>query len=535
MRSVQSHSEALTSPLVGLAPNHLCLAACRAVGDIPKRLCNQLRRCMARALRHIHFLSAKVYFRFGYLALLLYFLNGCLILGQPGSSIRTERPNIILLLSDDQGYGDIGRHGHPVLKTPNFDRLYDESVRLTDFSVSPTCAPTRAALMTGMQEFNSGVTHTLLPRSNMNTQLVTLPQLLSDAGYITGIFGKWHLGLQDGYRPEQRGFDIAVTIPEDNQRSHYDPDLMENGRLVQSKGYRTDIFYNRAMEWIHRNKERPFFCYIPTYNAHNPTIVPDHFIAPYKGQMDEKVAQYLGMISNLDWNLGRLLDYLEEAELPENTLIIYMNDNGGTFGVDTYNAGMRGCKGTIWRGGTRAFCFWRWPGQFNPRNEDILSGHIDVLPTLVELAGGELSEAVAAKIEGVSLAERLRFPKTEWPDRMLFQHVSRWSTGLADEHRYVNASIRWRNWHLLRSGTVDECQGECRVYRKAINGERMLYTMSNLFHYAQTPTDQWSLFKLSDDPAEKQDLADTNPEVVDRMSKAYGQWWEKVRPALINE
>ena len=139
----------------------------------------------------------------------------------------------------------------------------------------------------------------------MNIQLVTLPQLLSDAGYITGIFGKWHLGLQDGYRPEQRGFDIAVTIPEDNQRSHYDPDLMENGRLVQSKGYRTDIFYNRAMEWIHRNKERPFFCYIPTYNAHNPTIVPDHFIAPYKGQMDEKVAQYLGMISNLDWNLGR--------------------------------------------------------------------------------------------------------------------------------------------------------------------------------------------------------------------------------------
>ena len=154
---------------------------------------------------------------------------------------------------------------------------------------------------------------------------------------------------------------------------------------------------------------------------------------------------------------------------------------------------------------------------------------------MVELAGGELSGAVAAKIEGISLAERLRFPKTEWPDRMLFQHVSRWSAGLADEHRCVNASIRWRNWHLLSSGTVDECQGECRVYRKAINGERMLYTKSNLLHYAQTPTDQWSLFKLSDDPAEKQDLAATNPEVVDRMSKAYGQWWEKVRPALINE
>ena len=212
MRSVQSHSEAFTSPSVGLAPKHLCLAVHRAVGDMPNRLCNQLRRVMARAQRHIHFLSAKVYFRFGYLALLLYFLSGCLILGQSGSSIRTERPNIILLLSDDQGYGDIGRHGHPVLKTPNFDRLYDESVRLTDFSVSPTCAPTRAALMTGMQEFNSGVTHTLLPRSNMNTQLVTLPQLLSDAGYITGIFGKWHLGLQDGYRPEPVSY-THLTLP----------------------------------------------------------------------------------------------------------------------------------------------------------------------------------------------------------------------------------------------------------------------------------------------------------------------------------
>ncbi|QXD24457.1 arylsulfatase [Opitutia bacterium ISCC 51] len=471
----------------------------------------------------------------GLLVVIAFLVSGHLVIGQERRSAETAAPNIILLLSDDQGYGDIGRHGHPYLKTPHFDRLYDESVRLTDFSVSPTCAPTRAALMTGMQEFNSGVTHTLLPRRNMNNQVTTLPQLLSDAGYKTGMFGKWHLGQQDGYRPEQRGFDVALTVPEDSQRSHYDPDLLLNGQPEKSKGYRTDIFYNRAMDWISENKEDPFFCYIPTYNAHNPTIVPEEFIAPYKGKVDDKAAEYLGMISNLDWNLGRLVDHLDNLKLAEYTLVIYMNDNGGTFGVDTYNAGMRGCKGTIWRGGTRAFSFWRWPGQLEPRDENSLTGHIDVLPTLVELAGGKLSEAVVAQIEGISLAERLRHPKTSLPDRMLFQHVSRWSTGLADQHKYVNASIRWKSWHLLRSGTVDTCEGECRVYRKAINGERMLYTENQDIHYAQTSTKQWSLFNLTNDPNESHDLTDTNPEVVDRMSVAYDRWWEKVRPSLINE
>lgn len=471
----------------------------------------------------------------GLLIALAFLVSGHLVFGQEKHSAEAATPNIILLLSDDQGYGDIGRHGHPVLKTPHFDRLHDESVRLTDFSVSPTCAPTRAALLTGMQEFNSGVTHTLLPRRNMNTEVATLPQLFSAAGYKTGLFGKWHLGQQEGYRPEQRGFDIALTVPEDNQRSHYDPDLLLNGEPETSMGYRTDIFYDRAMDWISENKDEPFFCYIPTYNAHNPTIVPDQFTAPYLDKVDEKAAQYLGMISNLDWNLGRLLEHLDQLELTENTLLIYMNDNGGTFGVDTYNAGMRGCKGTIWRGGTRAFSFWRWPGHLNPRDEDTLSGHVDVLPTLVDLAGGELSKELADQIEGISLAERLRSPNATLPDRMLFQHVSRWSNGLVDQHKYVNASIRWKSWHLLRSGTVDECEGECRVYRKAINGDRMLYTENKGFHYAQTSTEKWSLFHIPNDPSESHDLAETNPEVVNRMSVAYDRWWEKVRPALINE
>ena len=453
----------------------------------------------------------------------------------PCFAIGENRPNIILLLSDDQGYADVGRHGHPFLKTPNMDKLHDVSVRMTDFSVSPTCAPTRASLLTGMQEFNSGVTHTLLPRRNMNIEVTTLPQVLEQAGYATGMFGKWHLGQEDGYRPEQRGFQTALTVPGDNQRSHYDPDLLLNGQAISKKGYRTDIFYDEAINWISENKDHPFFCYIPTYNAHGPLIVPEEYAAPYKQVVDEKTANYYGMLASLDMNLGRLLDHLENMQLDKNTFIIFMNDNGGTFGVDTYNAGMRGCKGTIWRGGTRAFCFWRWPGQFKPRDEVALSGHIDVMPTLAEFAGVKLPKDVSKTLEGLSLAKRLTDPESAWPNRMLFQHVSRWSDGLAEDHKYVNCSIRWQTWHLLRSGTVPGCEGECRVYRKAINDEPMLYTGNHLFHYAQTPPDKWTLYNLASDPSEEHDLSETHPEVVRQMSDAYDSWWEKVRPSLINE
>ena len=283
---------------------------------------------------------------------------------------EAKRPNILLLVSDDQGYGDMGRHGHPFLKTPHMDRLHDESIRMTDFSVSPTCAPTRAALMTGMQEFNSGVTHTLVPRRQMNRSITTLPQFLKNAGYATGLFGKWHLSQEEGYRPDQRGFDVGLTVPKDNQRSHYDPELHRNGIPVSTKGYRTDIFFDSAMQWIEEQGDQPFFCYLPTYNAHGPLIAPEKYVAPYRGQVaDEKLANFFGMLANLDENIGRMTAHLEELGIADNTIVVFINDNGGTAGVDTYNAGMRGVKGTVWRGGTRAFCFWRWPEQWKPRDE----------------------------------------------------------------------------------------------------------------------------------------------------------------------
>ena len=242
------------------------------------------------------------------------------------------------------------------------------------------------------------------------------------------------------------------------------------------------------------------------------------------------------MLANLDWNLGRLLDRLDALKLSEDTLVVFMNDNGGTFGVDTYNAGMRGCKGTIWRGGTRAFSFWRWPDVFNPRDEDALTGHVDVLPTLADLAGAKLSEELENRIEGDSLAKRLSDPDSELPDRMLFQHSSRWENGFADAHRHVNSGIRWRKWHLLQSGTCGlGCDGECKVFRKAVAGDKLLYTKYPDRNYAQTPRGKWMLYNLESDPGQDRDVGAEHPEILQQMATAYEQWWEKVRPLMINE
>ena len=182
------------------------------------------------------------------------------------------------------------------------------------------------------------------------------------------------------------------------------------------------------------------------------------------------------------------------------------------------------------------FCFWRWPGHLKPRDDASLSGHVDVLPTLAELVGVKLPKSVRDRLEGISLARRLADPAAPWPDRMLFQHVSRWGIGLADEHRHVNCGVRWRNWHLLQSRTCGlGCLGECKIFRRATEGEPMNYTDNPRYHYAQTTADRWALYDLSADPAQDRDVAETNPDVVSRMAEAYEAWWEKVPPTMINE
>ena len=311
-------------------------------------------------------------------------------------------PNVIFILTDDQGYGDLSAHGNPVLKTPNLDRLRGESVRFTNFYVSPTCAPTRSALLTGRHEFRNGVTHTILERERLALSAITLPQLLKTAGYTTGIFGKWHLGDEPDYQPGRRGFDevfihggggIGQTYPgscgDAPGNTYFDPAILHNGRFEKTKGFCTDVFFNQAIDWIGSRKDSgPFFCWVATNAPHSPYTAKPEDRARYAGKgLGADTENFFGMIHNIDENTGRLLAKLDEWNLARDTLVVMMNDNGGTAGVKVFNAGMRAAKVTPWLGGTRAFSFWRWPATFRPADCPALTAHVDILRTITGLAG----------------------------------------------------------------------------------------------------------------------------------------------------
>ncbi len=452
-----------------------------------------------------------------------------------GCSKGTERPpNFVVVLVDDLGYGDLSCHGNPVFQTPNMDRFHAGSIRFTDFCVSATCSPSRAALMTGMHEFKSGVTHTTFGRERLALGTVILPQLLKTAGYATGIFGKWHLGADGEYRPERRGFDVSVTTIGDTQNSHFDPTLLHNGIPRAHKGFREDILFNEAFDFIKANRDRPFFCYLPTYSPHTPLRAPQEYLDRCKAQFPKAdPAPFYAMVSNVDDNLGRLLDKLRELNLEKNTIVVLMNDNGATYGVDNWNAEMRGCKGAAWFGGYRALSFWRWPGHWQPRDEGRLACHMDVLPTLADLAGVRIPDEVARKLDGVSLCPLLESANAPWnEDRMIFQNVGRWPTGRAAGHGETFCGVRWKQLLLLRAAPCGQpdCTGMCRstVPWRTAPG----YTKNFAFHYALTPNRDWALYNVKADPACEHDLAAAEPKTVERLRGAYREWWRGVLPIV---
>jgi arylsulfatase len=439
---------------------------------------------------------------------------------KPAPPLAGKRPNIVFILTDDQGYGDLSCHGNPVLKTPNMDRLHDEGVRFTDFHVSPTCAPTRSALMTGRHEFKNGVTHTILERERLTLKATTLPQVLKSAGYTTGIFGKWHLGDEEAYWPDKRGFDemfihgcggIGQAYPGGSGgdapgNTYFDPAILHNGKFEKTTGYCTDVFFTQAEKWIEsvKGSGKPFFCYIPTNAPHAPLQVRGEDEARYKDKVKQpNVAKFYGMIANIDDNIGTLLGKLKEWGLEENTLVVFMNDNGGTAGVQVFNAGMRGSKVTPWLGGTHAASFWRWPGTLKPADCDRLTDHIDFFTTIAEIAGAKLTDGVKQQVEGRSLVPLLENPKAGWADRTLFTHVGRWPKGAnPDDFKFADCSVRAPKWHLVSAGKKQR---------------------------------QWQLFDLTADPGEKTDVAEQHPDVVKKLTAEYDAWWASLKPLLVNE
>jgi len=446
----------------------------------------------------------------------------------------TEHPNVVFMLTDDQGYGDIGKHGNPVLKTPNMDQLFEESMRFTDFLVSPTCAPTRAAIMSGMHEFKVGVTHTLPGRSNLDPEVETLPEVFKSAGYVTGMFGKWHLGLDSLYRPENRGFDIALTSAgweKEHADIYFDPVLFRNGIKEKHEGYRTNILFDEAIQFIEENRDTAFFCYIPTYSPHEPLKVPEKYSNMYDGN------NFFGMIACIDENLGILLNKLEQLNLTENTLVIFMNDNGATFGSDIWNARMRGVKTTAWYGGTRANSFWRWPGTIIPTDCDALTAHVDILPTIAELVDVDIPYRTKNDLDGRSLVPLLKSPNHGWPDRMLVTHVGRWNKGAMKDHKYCQVSIRFNHYSLVRIEACNDplCRAECTVFNRVKSGGKGYYSKINSkFNYATTPEGEWALYDIKNDLSQAIDNSDQYSSMVNRLMKKYDEWWEDIAKYLDN-
>jgi len=456
-----------------------------------------------------------------------------------GFGLPTEQKakNVIVVLIDDMGYGDIGAHGNPILKTPNFDKLYEVSARFTNFAVSPTCAPTRAAIMTGSHEFLVGVTHTISPMNLMDTDAITIAELFQKKGHRTGLFGKWHLGQNDNYGPRLRGFDETLTVPGDNQKSHFDPVLLHNRIEKKYKGYREDILFHEAMNFISDNKDSAFFCYIPTYSPHTPNKAPEKYGTPYEGYKNpgkpdgEYRAGFFGQVVNIDENLGKLRSLLDSIGISENTLLIVINDNGGTMGVDTHNCGMRGVKTTPWRGGARAFSFWKWGDHFPAGDRNLMCGHIDIFPTLADLCDLEVSEEAKKQLQGNTLRPVLENINSNLDEnRMQVHHIGRWTNpNKWDDHKYAGCCIRWGDYTLVRHEPCEsaDCRTCVTARKRGIEKTRALYT-SDSEHYVLTTPGEWELFDIKSDPYQDKNIATENPQIVKKMSDFYEDWWKKV-------
>jgi len=441
-------------------------------------------------------------------------------LGAAEPALAGKRPNIIIVLTDDQGYGDIAANGNPKIKTPNMDRMHAEGVRFEDFHVSPTCSPTRCSLMTGRHEMKSGVTHTIAERERMSLKTTTIAQVLKSAGYTTGIFGKWHLGDEPDHWPDKRGFEemfihgcggIGQSYPgscgDVPGNSYFSPTILHNGKFEKTDGYCTDVFFGQAIKWLDEKRQggAPFFAYITPNAPHMPLNCPEEYEKKYEGMgLTPQEMKFFGMITNIDDNLGRLLAKIKEWGIDKNTLVIFMNDNGGTAGVKFFNAGMRGGKNTPYNGGTRAASFWCWPGTLKPAVVDKLACHRDIFPTLAELAGAKVPDDVAAKLDGRSLTPLLADSAAAWPDRYVFTHIGRWPKGKAAESKYAGCSVRSPRYNMVSPGKGG---GDAK----------------------------WELYDLKADPGETKDIAAEHADVIKEMSAAYDKWWDEVLPCLENE
>lgn len=400
---------------------------------------------------------------------------------------KASNPNVILILTDDQGYGDIHSHGNELIDTPHLDRLAASGARFENFFVAPVCAPTRASVLTGREHIRTGTVNVSNNYEIMRSEETTVAELFKENGYATALFGKWHNGEHFPNNPNGQGFDEFIGFCAGHIGNYFDPLLEHNAGTIQTEGFITDALTDKALEWIEAKRDEPFFCYIP-YNApHTPFQVPDSYYEKYEARgLDVKTATLYGMVENLDDNIGRLLQRLNELNLAENTIVLFLTDNGPTNTRDRYNAGMKGFKTRVDEGGVRVPLFVKWPGHIKSGSViDGLAAHIDLMPTLADLCGIEIPNTL--KLDGLSLKDSLLKGETAPDDRMIFAH--RFSGG---KLQLLNGAAR-----------------------------------SKRFRYVLTDKEE-TLFDLINDPGQKKDICKDNPEQFERHRAAYRKWFEDV-------
>ena len=426
------------------------------------------------------------------------------------SALLNARPNVILIVTDDQGYGDMSCHGNPWLKTPHLDRLKAEGVSLEDYHVDPYCTPTRAALLTGRYSTRVGTWSVTEGRQLLRKDETTLANAFKANGYRTGMFGKWHLGDAYPYAPPHRGFDDVVChkaggvdeIGNPVGNDYYDDIYYRNGKPEKFEGYCTDVFFRETMRFVKEGVDsrnaKPFFVYLPLNAMHGPFTVADKYADPFRKQgVPEQRSLFYGMVQNFDENLGKLMGSLTQWGIDDDTLVIFMGDNGtaggstGALDSDGFNAGMRGKKGTVYEGGHRVACFARWPeGLPAGVRVEPLTTHMDWFPTLAELCDLKVAKDLAW--DGRNIAPLLKAKTKDAPDRTIF--ISRqaddfqiWKPGLP-AGRYPQFAVLTDRWRYA-------------------NGE---------------------LYDIHADPSQRKDIAQSHPEVVERLYGEYEDWFADV-------
>lgn len=443
------------------------------------------------------------------------FMAALLICATVQSTQAQKPPNILFILTDDQGWWELGAHGNQWIDTPVLDSLYRQSVSFSRYYAAPVCSPTRAGLITGRYHLRTGLYNTRFGGDVIAREEITIAQLLKESGYRTGLFGKWHLGKYYGYQPHQKGFDEFLGHYAGHIDEYDYPDqIVHNGEPVEARSYVTDLFTDAAIEFIDYPDDRPFFCYL-SYNApHSPWVVGTSHDRQTRGF--ELVKKYLdkgltvrdahiyAMVEIIDQNVGRLLGYLTEKGLDKNTVVIFSCDNGGI--SNFYTAGLRGKKGSVYEGGIRAPLIVRWPGNF-PENKqvDAMISHIDLVPTLCELTGTPLP--ADRVIDGKSFLPLLKQGQGKSPHTYLFHHWDRY---------FPNPYNMW----AVTDGRY-----------KLLNSPRAPWPTEPVVQ----PEPFGELYDLMSDPGEAKNIASQHPDIVRRLRTAFLDYFADVTKNKVYE